>query len=333
MSEDLAPDHVLDQLKKGKLSPFYLFYGPDEFRLERVLSRIRETSMLDTVRDLNLQIYHGDKAAPADIVDSARSLPFMSERRLIIVRRTEAFSAAALESFISYLERPVDSTCLIFVSSRPNLKMRFFRTIRDLGQAVHFRNLTEGQVISWIKKLAKELGLNMEDLACTYLQQIVGNQMMDLHAELQKLHLRYGNTRVGVEEVRTLAIYGRIYTIFELIDEIAFKRLAQSLSMLDRFLEEEGDDSALRVVGMLNRQIRLLWQTKSLSEAGGRLADVNRKLGLPNFLTSKILEQSRGWKTGEFERAFHLLYQADGLLKSGARARLVLENLVLSLCV
>ena len=187
-------------------------------------------------------------------------------------------------------------------------------------------------MIPWIKKTAKELDLNIEDQACAYLQQLVGNRLMDLHAELEKLSLRYGEKVVGLEEVRAVAIFSRIYTVFELMDEVSFKRRGESISVLNRLLEEEGSDAYLKVLGMLNRQIRLLWQTKTVSDKGGRAADVSRKIKLPPFLVSRIVQQSKHWKTDDFERAFHLMYKADGLLKSGAHGRMVLENLVFSLC-
>jgi len=332
MPGDLTPEYVLKQLEKGQLSPFYLFYGPNEFLLERVLSRIRETFIPETSRDFNLRIFYGDKTEPANIIDTARSLPFMSHSRLIIVRRTESLLPAALESYIPYLDRPVESTCLIFVSSKTDFKRKFYRKIRELGQAVNFKNLSDRQVIPWIKKTAKELDLNIEDQACAYLQQLVGNRLMDLHAELEKLSLRYGKKVVGLEEVRAVAIFSRIYTVFELMDEVSFKRRGESISVLNRLLEEEGNEGSLKVLGMLNRQIRLLWQAKTVSDKGGRAADVSRKIKLPSFLVSRIVQQSKYWETDDFERAFHLMYKADGLLKSGAHGRMVLENLVFSLC-
>ena len=334
MPEDLTPEFVLNQLKKGQLSTCYLFYGPSEFQLERVLSSIRENVLPETARDFNLQIFYGDSSEPSKVLDTARSLPFMFHRRLVIVRRTEDFSPAALESFIPYLDKPVESTCLIFVTSKANFRRKFYRKLRDLGQSVNFKHLSDRQMIPWIKRMAKDLGLNIETQACAYLQQIVGNRLMDLHAELEKLSLRHEKKTVTLEDVRALAIYSRVYTIFELMDEISFKHGAESISVLNRFLEEEesGSDGPLRILGMLNRQIRLLWQAKTVSDSGGRTADVSRKIRLPGFLAAKIVQQSKHWKTDDFERAFRLLYEADGLLKSGAQYHLVLENLVLSLC-
>ncbi|MCD4761037.1 DNA polymerase III subunit delta, partial [bacterium] len=142
MPGDLSPEHVLNQLKKGELSPVYLFYGPGEFRLEQVLNRIRESFIPEGARDFNLKLFYGDrKTGTVDIIDEARSLPFMSQNRLIIVRRTEEFQAGALEGFIPYLDDPLETTCLIFVSSKPDFRKKFYKKIKAMGCSVNFKQL------------------------------------------------------------------------------------------------------------------------------------------------------------------------------------------------
>jgi len=334
MAGDLLPDDVLRALEKGQLEPFYLFYGPGEFRLERVLNKIRETFISESARDFNLEILYGDDADPAEIITRAQTFPFMAQNRLIIVRRIESFSADQLEIFLPYLERPAESTCLIFVSSRTDFKRKFYGRIRALNRAVNFRDLREAQVIPWIKQTAKELGLKIDGHACAYLQQIVGNRLRDLYADLVKLQLRYGEMTVGVEQVKELAIHSRIYTIFELMNLVSVKDCSQSLTVLNRFLEEEDKrDAPLRVIGMLNRQIRLLWQTKSILARGGKTKDVAGKLGAARFSAGDFVRHSKHWSPEELEMGLSLLYQAEGHLKSGSRPKPVLENLILSLCI
>jgi DNA polymerase-3 subunit delta len=338
MPKDLQPEYFLDQLEKGRLLPFYLFYGESEFDLERTLIKLRETFIPEDVRDFNLQIFYGNKGelsgqtGPGDIIDAASSLPFMAQNRLIILRRTEEFPAPALESFIPYLERPVETTCLIFIASKPDFRMKFYKKIRQNNCAVHFRKLYDNQVVPWIKKTAKDMGLHVDNRVCEYLYEIVGNQTREIHAELEKLYLRYGDAPVGIEEVRGLAIYSRVYTVFELMDAISSRKGAESLSVLDRFLSEEGKDGIFQAVGMMNRQVRLLWQTKSIMDKGGRKSDVERKLGLRDFQTKKLVPQSREWSEDDLEMAIYLLYEADSLLKSGSQPKLILENVLLSLC-
>ncbi|MCD6561376.1 MAG: DNA polymerase III subunit delta [Deltaproteobacteria bacterium] len=337
--EPLAPEYVLGQLKKGRLFPFYLFYGPDRFSLEKSIKDLREDFIPEGARDFNLQVFYGGKPGlpetshPADIIDAARSLPFMCQNRLIIVRMTQDYPAASLESLIPYLENPVDSTCLIFVSSNPDFRIKFYRKIKESGRAVNFKKLYDNQIIPWIRKMARDMGFHIEEEACDYLKQIVGDSLMELFSEIEKLYIRYGQKTIGIKEVKELAINSRTFTIFELLDKISLKRSSDAIGVLNRFLEEEGDKVSGSLMGMLNRQIRLLWSTLSILNEGGRQIDLNKKLKLQPFQTQKLIKQSKKWRPDELERALNLLYKTDGLIKSGANKLLVLENLILSICL
>jgi DNA polymerase-3 subunit delta len=339
MTGDITPEYVLGQLEKEQLFPFYLFYGPSEFRVEMVLNRIRKTYIQGDARDFNLHVYYGgrpeqgENANPADILDTAQSHPFLSQRRLIIVRRTENFLDTELEQFVPYFDDPLETTCLIFVSSKPDFRKKFYRKIRDSGRAVNFRKLYENQLVPWVKKTAEELGFSMETEACDYLIEIVGNRLIDLYSELEKLYLRHGKNTVSIKEVKEIAIYSRMHNIFEVMDQISLRRPVQSLLALNRYLEEEDRTAPLRFLGMLNRQIGLLWQTKSIMKAGGEKTDLARKLRVQPFIASKLAKQYKKWSKDDLERALKLLYHVDGLLKSDAHQHVILENLVLSLCM
>jgi len=332
MPADLSPEQLLERLERGRLGSIYLFYGPGEFRIEKTLDRLRETYIPESARDFNLQIFYGGETSkPGDIMDAARSLPFLASNRLIIVRRTENFPASTLASFIPYLDNPVTSTCLVFISATADFRKPFYKKIRAARGAVHFKPLYDSQVGPWIKRFASELGLNITPDGRSYLQGIVGNRLRDLFAEMEKLSLRHGSQRVGVDEIKELAVYSRIHTIFELMDEISLRRRAGSILILNRYLEEEGRDAVFGIIGMMNRQIRLIIQAKSITEKGGRTPEVIRQLNLQPFLAKKVLEQARQWRTEHLERALYLLYLADRRLKTGADSRLTLEHLLLSL--
>jgi DNA polymerase-3 subunit delta len=300
--------------------------------MEMALEAIRNRLIPESVRDFNLEILYGDEVKPESIVEKARSLPFMATTRLIIVRRTEKLTGEELEKCIPYLEKPSHSTCLTFVCPKPDFRKRFYSTLRSLGRAVNFEALREREVAPWIRKRAGEMGLGIDMKACLYLQQIVGNSPRELYGELEKLYLRYGEA-VGVEQVKDLVKHSRMYTIFELVDRVSTKQCGESLMVLNRFLEEEDKRAApLRVIGMLNRQIRLIWQTKAVLDQGGRVKDVAKKLGPAQFLAKDLTRQSKEWSQEELEKGLDLLYKADGWLKSGSRPKPVLENVIIALC-
>ena len=68
MAGELRPEDVVHALEKGKLPPFYLFYGPNEFILERLLAKIKDNYIPENARDFNMEICYGGESIPSDVI-------------------------------------------------------------------------------------------------------------------------------------------------------------------------------------------------------------------------------------------------------------------------
>ena len=81
------------------------------------------------------------------------------------------------------------------------------------------------------------------------------------------------------------------------MDEISQRRKARSLSILARYLEEEGKDAAFSIVGMLTRQIRIISQAREfINNRVPRPGEMAKRLGVPSFVVGKVLDQARRWR-------------------------------------
>ncbi len=329
--KELSPGYVLAQAEKDSLFPFYLFYGENQFLLEKTINRIKRI-IPDNVKDLNQHVFYGDeiKSDSGIITDVARSIPFMCKHRLIIVRRADSLSAVAQKGLVSYIDNPSSSTCIIFAAFKPDFKRKLYSAIKNKGKAVHFKEIYDNQIPAWIKKTARETGFDITDDACIFLQQMAGNNLSELANELDKLFVRYGNNMIGVKEIQETVASSRNFTIFELVDEVSSKRSNRAMAILDRFLQQEGTEGSLQVLGMLIRQIKLIGQAKALISEG--LPADAKHLKLHPFVAKKIVQQSKKWQPEEIEQALSLLYLADKTIKSGSSGDTVIENAVNILC-
>ena len=335
LMQDLTAENILISLDKGVAAPFYLFYGPEEFRIELTLDRIKKDLIPESVKAFNSESLYAGEVSPQEILNRARLFPFMSPRRLIIIKGTENFTKRDLDVFVPYLDSPVDSTCVIWVSGKADLTGLFYKRLKELGRAVNFRNLSERQAYSWIQKRAKELALSMDRDVCAFLYQMVGGSLRDLFSEVLKLSLRHPNSRIGVEHIKELAIFSRLFTVFNLVDYVSKREAPHAIAALGRLFDTEGRDpkAVLGILGMLARQVRLILKTKSgLKRGGGKRGAVDRLRPLPNFVIEKCIAQEKHWQERELEEALHYIYDADGLIKAGSKGDLVLEGLVFHLC-
>jgi DNA polymerase-3 subunit delta len=333
--QDLTPENVLISLKKGALAPFYLFYGPEDFWIELTLDRIKKDFIPDSVKEFNLETLYGGEVPSQEILNRAHLLPFMSPHRLIIIRGTENFNKKDLELFLPYLDSPVDSTCIIWVSEKADFRSLFYKRFKELGKAVNFKKLSERQVYSWIQKRSKELGLSIDKDASAFLYQMVGSSLRGLFSEISKVSLNYPNYRIGVEQIKELTTFSRLFTVFDMVDYVSKKDAPHAIISLSRLFDTQGRDSkaVLGILGMLARQIRLILKTKSVLKKGGEKRGVMDRLRpLPNFVIEKCIAQERFWQEKELEEALNHIYDADGLIKAGSKGDLVLEGLIFHLC-
>ncbi len=331
----LTPDNVLISLRENALAPFYLFYGPEEFWVEITLDKIKDGFISKSARDFNLETLYGGENSPNEIISRARSLPFISSHRLILVRNTEKFTKTALDTFLSYLDNPVDSTCIIWLSEKIDLRNKFYKKINEYGRAVNFKKLTEQQIYRWIQKRAKDEGLILEKDGPSFLYQMIGDNLRDIYSEIVKLSLRYPNSNVGIEQIKELAVFSKLYTIFELVDYVFQRDASRSTEALNRFFDTQGRENnrLLGLLQMLARQTRLLLAAKSSVEVGGGRGNMAQELRhLPDFVVRKCITQGKSWKENELYESLGHIYKADELIKSGSKGDIILENLIFRLC-
>lgn len=332
MVRDPVPAEIEKEIKQGRIAPFYLFYGANEFEIEKSLERLKET-IPESARAFNMEVFYGGECNPSEVVNRARSVPFLSSKRLIIVRRCDDFGAGGVDEFLPYLAAPVESTCLVLVCTKPDFRKELFRIFRAAGKALHFEELREHQVPQWIARTTVELGFRIEPEGALFLQQVTGNDPRDLYGELEKIRIRYGGESVGLEEVKETVSRHRSFTIFELVDRVSKKECGAALVALNRFLEEEDKRGGpLRLMVMLNRQLRLLLQTREILQKEGKKREVEEMLGQARHKAGETMAQAKGWSLKELRRGLAMLYEADGQLKTGSAPKLVLENVLLGLC-
>jgi len=68
---------------------------------------------------------------------------------------------------------------------------------------------------------------------------------------------------------------------------------------------------------MIVRQFRMLLLAREILDAGGRMEDVIKELGLSGFVGEKIVAQARRYSISQLERVYHRLVEWDEAIKSG----------------
>jgi len=335
-------------LERMLISPVYLFYGEETFLRDEYIKKF--VSLIpDEINDFNLDIIDARESDIGSIVNSASTLPFMSEKRIVIVKNADFFKSrkkSAAEDkdsnkndkqnpvddvLLRYLEDPLVSTCLIFCSDSVDKKRRTYKILEKKGQVVEFLPLKGQHLNEWIDRRARKLGKTIEPAGMAGLITAAGNNLWQLNTELEKLSCYTRTGKITAADVELMISKTSERSIFELIDAIAERKYERAIKMAREmvFLGEP----VIRILFMIARQFRLLLLTKTLLQHGNDEKSLAKLLQAHPFVAQKCAKQARNFSLLELKAAMTKILAADSDIKSGNREQVhALELLIVSLC-
>jgi DNA polymerase III subunit delta len=324
---------LVSSLKQRKVLPLYLFFGEEEFLIQEALDLIIETVVEPGARDFNFNALYCRDTSASDIVNLAQTLPFMSEKRLVIAKEIDAFKTADLEELAPYLHDPSPSTCLVLVSNQGRYEKKAITSaVEAHGGVIRFYPLLEREIVGWIETRAKLLGVTIQHDAAQYLWQTVGSDLQKIKNELEKVKIYLDERKsITFDDVKTVVGDFREYSSFDLAAALGQKNREKALLILSRLLQE--GEAPVGLLGSIAWNFRRLLQAKAMETAGIGSDDIMKKLRVIFHQAGLFKEQMRRYSLEELREAFSVMLATDRALKSsGLNGRLVLERMILKLC-
>ncbi|MCI0410733.1 MAG: DNA polymerase III subunit delta [Acidobacteria bacterium] len=333
MGREAVRDQTLaEQIAKGQAALIYCLYGEDDYRREQALKQLLDALLPEDSRALNLDQIRPGEAETGSILGSARTPPFLSARRVVLVRGADALSRPQQEEVLAYLDDPSPTTCLVLNGTRLDLRTRFAAALQKKGMVLRFDRLEGSSMKDSLQRAAWSRGKQISPEAIELLIALAGDDLRQLISGVEKATLFVGEREeIGPRDIEALIGETRARSIFQLTDAVGARNLEVALRCLASLLEN--GEEPLPILGMLARQIRLLFQAKTLHERGATSSEMARTLGLPPRPVAVLAEQGASLSWQRLADAHQCLYRADLAIKTGrAGAPAVLRRLVWDLC-
>jgi DNA polymerase-3 subunit delta len=310
------------------LKPVYLIYGSEELLLERAEKRLRDRLAAVADLDFNLETFDGAQASADDIVNAANTMPFMSERRLVIVRDVDKMDAASLEQLAAYARDPAPFTCLVLAATKIAKNTKLYRAVAETGVAFEYAAPKRNEYASEVVRLLKERGKAIRLPAAQRLVDIVGRDLRRLDSEADKL-AAFVDAAGEVTETDVVAVASESGdpSVFELTDAVGDRDTARALRLLRRLLASE---TPYGVHAMLARHMRALVSARALSHRGMAPEAMAPEIGMPPWQVRTVVRQAERYEPSELSAALRGLAAAEEEMKtSPTDAGLVIERWVI----
>lgn len=323
---------LIKNIEKGIINPLYLFYGDEGFLIDEAVKKIVSIIVEPSNRDFNLEFLRGGETSCEEIISKAQTLPFMGERRVVIVKGIDEIKASGAERLMEYCSNPSPTTTLILTGHKIDARDKLHNTVSKNGVVVQFKPLYEKDTAGWVMRIVKEAGYRIDNDAKDYLISIVGNNLQRLKNELEKVFTYKGSNKdIKIDDIKLLVEDTKIESIFAFTDSIGSKDINKALRLLEKMIGQ--GEMPEKIISMITRQFRLILLTKVYRERGAAPSEIPVKAGFAPFLLEGYLKQAAKYTLIELKDSFYKVQMADVKIKSSdISKRMIIENLIFELC-
>ena len=331
------------QLKEEKLQNVYLFTGAEEYLIKYYTNAISKLIVQEDNKEFNYISFEG-KTDPDSIISNCETMPMFSSKKLIVAKNTGLFKAKKGEASDSgkgkkndkdklsdYLEKIPDYTCLVFIESELDKRVKLVNVIKKCGLIVEMDYQKPADLVKWVTKVFRSYNRNIDQMTASYIVENSEYSMTELLNEIEKL-VNYSGTKneISIQDVEAVCNKTIKSRIFDLTDAISEGNNNKALSLLNDMAALK--EPMQKVLFMIIRQIRMVYRMKLLKKQGLREDAAAKQLGLTPFVATKVLSLSRNMDISILENAMYYSLELDESIKTGRISdRIAIELLIASM--
>ncbi len=306
-----------------------LLHGANEFAITEEL-----TALKNEVEQADVTEADGTKVAPAELLDWCFAIPFMSSKRIVVVRKLFEhleqirFSAPSKETrefkkkFTDWqknekrMELVPPTTELLFaeqtkIKDNHPLK-RLFGNVLE----VELYDVPRSQkLVEWVAARFHHHGAKADRAVAQRLAELIGGKIRLLDSEIAKLATHADDRQVTVDDVDMLVSSARDANIFQVVDAVIEGRVGQAMTGFQKMLEE--GETFAGLLARLTAQLRRIALTSEMLRNREPQTAIAEKLNIKyDFILRRTLTQAR--KTGsKVLGGFEKLHEIDLAVKTG----------------
>ena len=316
---------------KKRLELIYIIAGKETLvnaECDKLLGELIEPQQ----RTMGLFKAEGSEVSASDVLDEVRTAPFLTERRVVLVKNADKFVSENRELLERYFDNPCPTGVLILTASNWDARTKLAKKLPEVGRLISTVQPKAPQIPyrliqyagdAHTKKLTKD--------AAELLIELTGDDLPRLYGEIDKLALFADSEKaITAGHIESLIGHNRLFGAFAVIDACLVGDVAKAVDRLRNMFAED-KSAEYTVVGAFAFHFRRMFNAKVMLEEGVRPAEIADRLRIWSNKDGFFL-QVRRLPLKQLGENLQQLADIDYAIKTGrTKAQVAIEQLVLKL--
>lgn len=305
--------NIKEHIKLNQYKPVYLLYGTEDY-LKKLYRDKLKTAILGDGDQMNYTYFEGKGIDTAEVKSVANTMPFFSDRRLILIENSGFFKNQS--DLADYMESIPETTHIVFVESEVDKRNRLYKAVKNVGNISEMNAMDEKNLKLWVATLLDKDNKKISEDTILYLLNKIGSDMENIQNEVEKIicyaYDRDIITKEDIDEVCTTQITGKI---FLMVDAIGNRQQEKALDLYYDLLALK--EKPMSILFLITRQFNILVQVKNLLSLGYNNTVISQKTGLMPFTISKYVSQSKNFNMDLLISALKSSADIEEMIKTG----------------
>ena len=294
-----------------------LLYGEEQYLIDGAI-KTAKNKYVSEGGDIDFGLIDtrtGDEFSFSKLEEMTSMPPWMSPRRLVIVKQSGILGKELDDKELEILKNIPSSAVVIFIEDSADSRKKVFKTFAQYGTAVQMTAMEQDDVEARVTKMFGKNELSVDHNATLSLISRCGGQMLTITNEITKIVLyckNSGFSRVTEEIVEDCCppdISGRI---FDIMDACGSKNPAKALGTLNNLILAREEPVIVIRVAVINHLKRLI-MAKEMNDAK-RLA---KEIKAHEFYAGKLVKQAGSFSMNRLISTYLAACQSDSDVKHG----------------
>lgn len=315
-------------IKNQKIKNSYVFCGADEELIKEAVGNLVNPYIDEGLRDLNFIKFDGVQCTFDEIMNACETLPFMAEKKVVIVYRCaflkeklDASNKSLYNSMKEYLKDMPEHTILVlyhvFGDKRDTVKKnKNIMALDKITTVVQIDKLKRDGFYKRVDSMFKENNKSINKIELRYLCEKLPMNLDIAKKEVSKIVDYVGDRDINKKDIDLLIPNKSEDDVFDLVDLISQRKIERALDILNELLFKA--DQHMLIITTIENQFKRLYDIKIGLLKGKNVQDFIGEFRIPQFVVEKLILQSKKFSRGQLEKILTFCINTEKNLKSSS---------------
>jgi len=262
----------------------------------------------------NCAVLDGQKLTVRTLLDDVAVLPFLAEKRLVIVDGVPKATKEEMEALFANVHPQV---VLLFCDPKPDKRSAGTKYLIAHAELKELKPVTGKELSKWMETTAQLAGASFNEDAKNALVEFIGADMDALSMEIEKLSLASSGKKITRADIESLSIPTDEGIVWRMTDLLCDGRRIDALKYAKRMLDRGGDAYGLWAI-LLSMLKNLVLVRTAIDSGIGSSQSIAEKTSVHIFALRSLVPYAKRVKSPNLASFLTWAAKADRDLKTGA---------------